>query len=204
MGGGHGQYQTDTSIRDLSPEIQGHLMFIEAQGSVHKAIQLFCSIDYQTKKGIILHGLKARETDGISFQLDSDDRQLLGQAIAPEHLSQIACKFCDILRPLMACLITSGGMGVIVLDTRDEFKESGQERRSRTVKLAKAIASGQWKKAGCLVPDCLYPALRVQCEKNKWPLLFARGEGEYSGRCSAAFHAPKCAGLPCELPQYVG
>jgi hypothetical protein len=86
-------------------------------------------------------------------------------------------------------------MGVIVLDTRDEFKESGQERRSRTVKLAKAIASGQWKKAGCLVPDCLYPALRVQCEKNKWPLLFARGEGEYQAAALLRFmheHVPGC------------
>ena len=69
MGGGHGQYQTPTAILDLSPEIQGHLMFIEAQGSVHKAIQLFCSIDYQTKKGIVLHGLKARLHEVASTKL---------------------------------------------------------------------------------------------------------------------------------------
>ena len=49
MGGGHGQYQTPTAIRDLSPAIQGQLMFIEAQGSVHKAMQLFCNIDHSTK-----------------------------------------------------------------------------------------------------------------------------------------------------------
>jgi hypothetical protein len=66
MGGGHGPYQTDTSICDTSHEIQGHSMFTEAQDSATPSSctkKIVLSINYQTKKGIIRHGLKARETD---------------------------------------------------------------------------------------------------------------------------------------------
>jgi len=84
MGGGHGKYQTPTIIRDRLPENSRPFDFHGGAGQrahVHAVV-----LSNENKESFNMDS-KAHETVDISFQLDLDDRQLLGKAIAPEHIS---------------------------------------------------------------------------------------------------------------------